>query len=262
MDEIYKLNGPLNPKLAKKITLYLKEGKFKYQDMSLYKEKFKKTHELILRFFKENLSVNSVKSILKEYDIILSDEEIKNKINLINKVKSFEKLILFLENSFKKKIEIKDYFSLLYLLINYWLFNNGYSLMALNPTIIYNMKQMIKEETSFEFFKTSFIRFYNYSLKKNSFHEIIPLNKLKGKIMKQKEILNEQFGIKKLFIYGSYAKNKNNEFSDLDIYIETNKKNSTNNILSVRDFLINILKIKVDISVDKSFILDALLEVF
>jgi predicted nucleotidyltransferase len=69
-------------------------------------------------------------------------------------------------------------------------------------------------------------------------------------IKNQKKELEQKFGIKKIGIFGSYARGEQTEKSDLDILIEFKEKFETfRNYMQLKFYLEDNLKIKVDLVV-------------
>lgn len=66
-------------------------------------------------------------------------------------------------------------------------------------------------------------------------------------IKETKEILNEQFGITKLAVFGSYAKGEENENSDIDIVILEMKRKNGLLVVKAKKFLQERLNKEVDI---------------
>ena len=97
-----------------------------------------------------------------------------------------------------------------------------------------------------------FIHYNNYMLTKNEI-----LNKLK----EIKPSLYQDFYIKNLGLFGSYARGENSENSDIDILIEydSSKPFSLFTLISLEDFLTKLFNIKVDL-VNKKSIKPALKE--
>ena len=62
----------------------------------------------------------------------------------------------------------------------------------------------------------------------------------------QKEILKEQFSVSKIGLFGSYAKESETSKSDIDFYVEFEKK-SFNNLSGLWVFLEELYHKKVDI---------------
>ena len=67
------------------------------------------------------------------------------------------------------------------------------------------------------------------------------------KLKKAKKILKQEFGIEKIAIFGSFARNEEKENSDIDIVILKMKRKNGFLIAKAKRFLSNYLNINVDI---------------
>lgn len=68
-----------------------------------------------------------------------------------------------------------------------------------------------------------------------------------GVIKESKRDLREKYGVRRIGIFGSYARNMQRKKSDIDILVEFEKDIDLFDFLDVKGFLENILKIKVDL---------------
>ena len=66
-------------------------------------------------------------------------------------------------------------------------------------------------------------------------------------ILKHSDILKEDFKVKSIKIFGSYAEGRQNEDSDLDLIVDFFKTPTYFDIVKLEDYLSNILNIKVDL---------------
>ncbi len=66
-------------------------------------------------------------------------------------------------------------------------------------------------------------------------------------IKKSKGDLREKYGVRRIGIFGSYAKDKQHRKSDIDILVEFEKDIDLFDFLDVKGFLENILKKRVDL---------------
>ncbi|MCL0058849.1 nucleotidyltransferase family protein [Dehalococcoidia bacterium] len=71
--------------------------------------------------------------------------------------------------------------------------------------------------------------------------------KIKEILNKDKNYLNEKYGVIELGIFGSYAKNEQVESSDVDILVEFEKPISLLKIVSLENHITDILEIKADV---------------
>ena len=65
-------------------------------------------------------------------------------------------------------------------------------------------------------------------------------------LKEQKEIINSQFSVSKIGLFGSYAKDKQTPKSDIDFYVEFNQK-TFNNLSGLWVFLEELFHKEVDI---------------
>jgi len=65
-------------------------------------------------------------------------------------------------------------------------------------------------------------------------------------LKEQKEIISNQFSVSKIGIFGSYAKDRQTPKSDIDFYVEFNKK-SFNNLSGLWVYLEELFNKEVDI---------------
>lgn len=262
MNDLYKLKGDLNPRLIKNLTLYLVEEKFTYDDLINNTSLFSKTEKTIIQFLNNELSFESVGSVFEIIGCKLNLITYDKQKNIFEKIDFFEKFVENFIIAAKQSFLDKDGFILLHLLSNHWLYNNGFSLMVFNPYIIVNIKEMIDKNVQSEFLRQTIFRYYLYSLAKNKKNIFLPTDDVVNKLIAVKDVLKLQYKVNKLFIYGSYSRNQQTEYSDLDVLIESDKDMSIAEAIAIKDFLRTILKIKVDIAIDDSFIKGNLLEVF
>ena len=78
------------------------------------------------------------------------------------------------------------------------------------------------------------------------------LEEIKSILIGQKETLRQNYNIKSISIFGSYAKGKQKPTSDIDILVEFEKPISLLKFIELENYLSNILGIKVDLVVKKA----------
>ncbi len=65
-------------------------------------------------------------------------------------------------------------------------------------------------------------------------------------LREKKEFLQSSYGVDKIGLFGSYAKNKATETSDIDIYVEFNNK-TFDNVAGLWNYLEELYQKKVDL---------------
>jgi len=78
------------------------------------------------------------------------------------------------------------------------------------------------------------------------------LEKIKQIISQHKQELEQKFKVKRIAIFGSYVRKEQKEESDVDILVEFTKPVSLLHIVSLENYLSDVLEIKVDIVPEKN----------
>jgi len=76
---------------------------------------------------------------------------------------------------------------------------------------------------------------------------MVSLNKIQKSIKDLEPILKQEFNVKKIGIFGSYARSKQNKSSDLDILVEFSKPISLFTFIELENYLKKQLKARVDL---------------
>ena len=79
-------------------------------------------------------------------------------------------------------------------------------------------------------------------------HIIIPYEEIQEKIKNKKEELKERYGVESVYVYGSYARGEENEYSDLDLYVEISKQKRTEEVKKVR--IANYIEKEIGLAID------------
>jgi predicted nucleotidyltransferase len=96
--------------------------------------------------------------------------------------------------------------------------------------------------------------------KKNKNHQ---LNELLTALNNKKKLLNRNFGVIDLAVFGSFVKNKQEKDSDVDIYVKLRKQFKTfDNFMELRFFLEEMLGRKVDLVIKDSIREELKLKIF
>ncbi len=76
----------------------------------------------------------------------------------------------------------------------------------------------------------------------------------KNKIIEQLKLIDKNsFGIIEIGVFGSYAKNKATENSDIDILVKLKKENMYQNYCKTKYFLEDLFKIEIDLITENQF---------
>ena len=86
---------------------------------------------------------------------------------------------------------------------------------------------------------------------------------IRNRISSQRAILSEDFCVKNLFLFGSYAKGLQNENSDIDFLVEFSDDVDMFKMVDLQEFLTELFNKKIDLGTPnglKSFIKDNVLK--
>jgi uncharacterized protein len=79
------------------------------------------------------------------------------------------------------------------------------------------------------------------------------LKEILEKIKDNKTFLENEFGVKDIAVFGSYAKGNFTDESDLDIFVELSSIGLTfDNFMELKFFLENLFGLKIDLSIKDS----------
>jgi len=262
MNEIKKLKGPMNPKLARKIARYLVEDKFTYEQYHEQSEAFKKIHDSFIEFLASDMNLETINSVLKVLEIQIEENKIKLALDSVKDLKEVMKLFELFVEAYKEGRFGEQTLLVFKLIMNHWLFKNGYSLLIIYPSFTKELENLVKYGGDIAVMKRLVTSFYIESYVRNTIVQVRSQNEIIKEIKNIKDVLVLQYGINKLEIFGSYAKGTQNEFSDLDLLVETKDDLNEFEEDAINDFLSVILELKVNISVQSDFVHDEKVKVF
>lgn len=262
MNEIKKLKGPMNPKLARKIARYLVEDKFTYEQYHEQSEEFKKIHNSFAEFLSLDMNIVTINSVLKILEIEIEKNMIELALSSVKNIKEVMSLFELFVESYKENRFGEQTLLIFKLIINHWLHKNGYSLMIIYPSFTKELANLVKYGGDIAVMKKLVASFYIESYVRNTVVKVKTQEEIIKEINKVKDVLKLQYGINKLEIFGSYAKGKQNEFSDLDLLVETKSELNEYEMNAINDYLSVILELKVNIAVQSDFVHDEMVKVF
>lgn len=262
MNEIKKLKGPMNPKLARKIARYLVEDKFTYEQYHEQSQEFKKIHNIFMEFLELDMNIITINSVLKVLEIEVEENMIGLALDSVKNIKEVMQLFELFVESYKESRFGEQTLLLFKLIMNHWLYKNGYSLMIIYPSFTKELKNLVEYGGDIAVMKRLVASFYIESYVRNTVVKVKTQEEIIKEINKVKDVLKLQYGINKLEIFGSYAKETQNEFSDLDLLVETKSELNEFEMNAINDYLSVTLELKVNVTGKSDFIHDKTLRVF
>lgn len=257
-----------NPKVDYLLCKYLSNSKFEIIDEKIWKDIYLGEKEPlsqeqvvmlrgknILQLMKNDNFKFSKESIKLLYYILAG--EIEGKIHegkleqLVNNVNSghyvepnIEAFIYVLVNPLFDEKSNTEMAKIIHNLIQ---FRNGNA-----PTIFYRFQTdkitKLLDAGNKEGARFEIINAYQRTSHFNNRHKLITLDEIKSKILSNESTLKTKFGVNEFYIYGSFAKHTENEYSDLDvmIYVEPSKQKQLNNKYNLFSYLEEIIGIEVE----------------
>jgi predicted nucleotidyltransferase len=253
MFEIRKLENEMNPKLAKRVVCYLANNYFCFKDLLDNTERFRLVLCAFNRFINDGLNVTSLTKMLIDLEDYEPYPMVGEMIDDITNVASINQL-LDLAIAWFKKCNLDDDCAIIKLLLNHWLYNNGYSLIVFYPHYINSITHFIKEGNNDECVKSIIVEIYKQSFELNTIYPVLSLADVIDLFHAVEQILRSQFQVSHLAIYGSYRLQTQTQYSDIDVYIETIEPISNTQVYSISDYLSAIMRIKVNVTLDKTFL--------
>jgi hypothetical protein len=80
------------------------------------------------------------------------------------------------------------------------------------------------------------------------------LDEIKSILQEQEPYLNERYGVVEISVFGSYARNQQEQDSDLDVLVDFGVKPSIDllDLVNLERYLSNVLGLEVDVTVKSS----------
>lgn len=213
------------------------------EPINKYHQKFIKAKQCLMLIKKQTrLDIEIIGSC---YEIMANEQN--HKIDLLKKIISNNDETMVLWEVIEKKVFNKYNFEMAVLIFNYKrLLSNKLPIafvyggrMEIEDSINKKDENRLKEIIRISLYK---------SIKLNQKHRKLSLETIKNKIINNKEYMIQQFGIKKIYFFGSFARDETNEYSDLDIFIKVHKKRKSDlkNKKEIFQYLNRLIGIPVD----------------
>lgn len=213
--------------------------------------KTKKTFELL----KSNgINIETIDSCVLLFSLCFSidkRDKLQNFLSKLNYINPFEdacELFMFIV---KNKIFGEYTYKFAIVIFNAILFSNNILPIIFPLSYTFYLCELIESGLSIDSFEDIVMARFENSIIYNTPHELIDDNEAVKRIMSLKRDLVEKYGVKHIFITGSFAKKLYTKFSDLDLIIEMDNYDK---IDEIEKYIANMTAIPVDaIRSDDSF---------
>ena len=257
-----------NQKIDFRFIAYSNIGKYVYEctydDFMVYLGKNEPVNEIqndivktkkMFELLKSNgINIETIDSCVLPFSLCFSigkRDKLQNFLSKLNYINPFEdacELFMFIV---KNKIFGEYTYKFAIVIFNAILFSNNILPIIFPLSYTFYLCELIESGLSLDSFENIVMARFENSIIYNTSHELIDDNKAVKRIMSLKRDLVEKYGVKHIFITGSFAKKLYTKFSDLDLIIEMDNYDK---IDEIEKYIANMTAIPVDaIRSDDSF---------
>lgn len=252
----FKMIYFLNPKLDSMknyyeiVDIYFKSASY-VSEQGKWFEKVKKLFFLILESKEINLEILTSCANILEADINETNVSlIFEKINLVKKKNRLYQATWFL-NEIINHPPISKYSEIIAILIfNSILKKSGYiPIIFLNSNIEF-LKGMIESKITISSLIDFFFLYEDLSMKYEKKYPPLKKDEVITIIKAHQKTLTKKYLIKKIWLYGSFVRNEENDYSDIDLFIDFYQKLEEDQLLEVKKYLEMLFMRNVDMTLE------------
>lgn len=249
-----------NQKIDFRFIAYSNIGKYVYEctydDFMVYLGKNEPVNEIqndivktkkIYELLKSNgINIETIDSCVLPFSLCFSidkRDKLQNFLSKLNYINPFEdacELFMFIV---KNKIFGEYTYKFAIVIFNAILFSNNILPIIFPLSYTFYLCELIESGVSLDSFEDIVMARFENSIAYNTPHELIDDNEAVKRIMSLKRDLVEKYGVKHIFITGSFAKKLYTKFSDLDLIIEMDNYDK---IDEIEKYIANMTAIPVD----------------
>lgn len=249
-----------NQKIDFRFIAYSNMGKYVYEctydDFMVYLGKNEPVNEIqndivktkkMFELLKSNgINIETIDSCVLLFSLCFSigkRDKLQNFLSKLNYINPFEdacELFMFIV---KNKIFGEYTYKFAIVIFNAILFSNNILPIIFPLSYTFYLCELIESGLSLDSFEDIVMARFENSIIYNTPHELIDDNEAVKRIMSLKRDLVEKYGVKHIFITGSFAKKLYTKFSDLDLII---KMDNYDKIDEIEKYIANMTAIPVD----------------
>lgn len=249
-----------NQKIDFRFIAYSNIGKYVYEctydDFMVYLGKNEPVNEIqndivktkkMFELLKSNgINIETIDSCVLLFSLCFSidkRDKLQNFLSKLNYINPFEdacELFMFIV---KNKIFGEYTYKFAIVIFNAILFSNNILPIIFPLSYTFYLCELIESGLSLDSFEDIVMARFENSIIYNTPHELIDDNEAVKRIMSLKRDLVEKYGVKHIFITGSFAKKLYTKFSDLDLIIEMDNYDK---IDEIEKYIANMTAIPVD----------------
>lgn len=249
-----------NQKIDFRFIAYSNMGKYVYEctydDFMVYLGKNEPVNEIqndivktkkMFELLESNgINIETIDSCVLPFSLCFSidkRDKLQNFLSKLNYINPFEdacELFMFIV---KNKIFGEYTYKFAIVIFNAILFSNNILPIIFPLSYTFYLCELIESGLSIDSFEDIVMARFENSIIYNTPHELIDDNEAVKRIMSLKRDLVEKYGVKHIFITGSFAKKLYTKFSDLDLIIEMDNYDK---IDEIKKYIANMTAIPVD----------------
>lgn len=249
-----------NQKIDFRFIAYSNIGKYVYEctydDFMVYLGKNEPVNEIqndivktkkMFELLKSNgINIETIDSCVLLFSLCFSidkRDKLQNFLSKLNYINPFEdacELFMFIV---KNKIFGEYTYKFAIVIFNAILFSNNILPIIFPLSYTFYLCELIESGLSLDSFEDIVMARFENSIIYNTPHELIDDNEAVKRIMSLKRDLVEKYGVRHIFITGSFAKKLYTKFSDLDLIIEMDNYDK---IDEIEKYIANMTAIPVD----------------
>lgn len=239
-----------NLKIDERFIRYISHQKpFTYEEVIEENSKYKR----LLKEFKEIKSKElTINSIRKLHQILENSEEIdisEDFINRINNIDTIEKMIDGFVKTIKDNMFLEKTIEMAIIILNWQMIKKKFCPVVFYPGITKQILKSIESDDSQNKIYALFNHaYFNTITKFNQKHEIKTQDEVVKLILNHEQLLKDLYEIKSIGLFGSFARDDQNEYSDIDVWIKTKSRISYQSKYLIKSFLATLLNLRVDLN--------------
>ncbi len=236
------------------IRFLLNDDVFSFEDM---KSQENKAYENLLsayeKFLNSTLDKAAIKAVLKA----VNGNEDQIDTNYIEELLAsnfneylMQDIINVFANIVQKQVFYEKTEEMAKLIFNRLLVLNGYFPVVFYPKITRKLLDYIQSGSSEQIIEKVFIKIIFRTLKHlNTKRTLLRQDEVLDLILQHEEMIKQLHYVDSLGIFGSFARNEQNEYSDIDVWIKVNQEFSNEDKYALSVLLQTVLGLYVDLSV-------------
>lgn len=249
-----------NQKIDFRFIAYSNIGKYVYEctydDFMVYLGKNEPVNEIqndivktkkMFELLKSNgINIETIDSCVLLFSLCFSidkRDKLQNFLSKLNYINPFENACELFMFIVKNKIFGEYTYKFAIVIFNAILFSNNILPIIFPLSYTFYLCELIESGLSLDSFEDIVMARFENSIIYNTPHELIDDNEAVKRIMSLKRDLVEKYGVKHIFITGSFAKKLYTKFSDLDLIIEMDNYDK---IDEIEKYIANMTAIPVD----------------